>query len=79
MYYIHKTKRWEADKRATPSAPGANAAANVPTPVQSPIAPNASPVGTIDANKADKDLAVANYTSQVSLAMQGLANIMRDA
>jgi hypothetical protein len=79
MYYVHKTKRWEADKRATPSAPGANAAANVPTPVQPPIVPNPSPVDTIDANKTGKDLAVANYTSQVNLAMQGLANIMQDA
>jgi Zinc knuckle len=79
MYYVHKTKRWEADKRATPSVPGANAAANVPTPGQPPVVSNPNPVSTMDANKTGKDLAVANYTSQVNLAMQGLANIMRDA
>jgi hypothetical protein len=62
-----------------PLAPGVNAAANVPTPNQPPDVLNPVPVNATFTSKAGKHLAVANYTSQINLAMQGLANIMREA
>jgi hypothetical protein len=67
------------DRRPLPATPGANQAANVLTPAHVPNTPTNVPVSNTDRSKASKDLAVANYTSQIDLAMQGLANVMRDA
>jgi hypothetical protein len=81
MFYVKSKKRWENDKgKGSPVNPVANPAANVP-PTPSPSVPSpAAPAPTnTDTNLTSKDLAVANYTNQINLAMQGLANAMRNA
>jgi hypothetical protein len=76
MFYVKKTKRWEADKKALPRAPVANAASNQPPPA--PVPPSIPAIPN-DATKLNKDLAMTNYTHQINVAMQGLTNAMRDA
>jgi hypothetical protein len=74
MFYVQKNQRWEIEQ------PAANAASNVPPPTPR-VVPAAIPSSTsvTDPNKAGKELAVANYTHQINLAMQGIASAMRDA
>jgi hypothetical protein len=81
MFYVQLTQSWGIDKKNLPSKPpAANAASNIPPPV-SPAIPEAIPTSTsvTDPNKAGEELAVAYYTHQIYLTMQGVASSMRDA
>jgi hypothetical protein len=80
MFFIQKTQCWQVDKKSLPLKQPANAATNVPLAVPpAPLAPVLNQSSFSDANKAGKELAVANYTHQINLAIQVIASVTRDA
>jgi Zinc knuckle len=74
-FWISKTKRWvkDRDATATTSAPTANVSVNATPTVASTVTTTS---GTITGS--GRDLALANATHSINLAVQGLMNSLRD-
>lgn len=78
MFFVKKTGRWEPDKKAAGTSPGANTAVPAPTPL--PLAPThaPSPASTDDGSKAARDLAHSNMSHSMNVMMNNYLNAIKE-